>query len=346
MNNIVIELLSLYHLDVSSNKLEKTNISLKKETITNYIDSLIEEILDSPNKRLYLFKDGSTEVKNSVSKIITKAEDHDRVLLNNAKRLLEKEVKTDKKLQKTLGIKVQRGSLMQIHFKQGKSDNLLICKVEHDEILNEKSFEINRGLNTKKKVYKSFLYYLPNENRQGEIYVNDKNESKYWWDDFLELDQVKTDEYNTEESIDKIITAISSTTRKREFEFDNTILRNSVVGYYRNNKQFNFSDLIESVFENYTPIRDKYPLGRVKNKLDKLIEDDTFDNQFTIVPNKIKKRKKQTIKVGPGLVLKIEEFVNNLETVFKVYDKAGEHGMIILTDEAYNYVRGNVRKDN
>lgn len=342
MSEIDIQMLSLHQLDVSSNKIEKIIIDVKKETILGYVVNLIDEILESPNKRLYKFKNGQTEIKNSLPFIIDKVDNFDDILLSNAKRLLEKEVNTDRLLQKTLGVKVQRGSLMQIHFKQGKGDNFLICKVEHDEIINEKSFELNRGLNTKKKIYKAFLYYQKNEDRNEEIYLNDKNESKYWWDDFLELEQVKTDEDNTEKSIDKIISAISSSSRKKEYEFDSTILRNSVVGYYRNNRHFNFSDLMTSVFDIYTPFNEKFPLEKVTDKLNKLKSDDSFDKQFTIVTKKIGKRKKQTIKIGPGISLKVEEFVNNLDTVFKPYSQNGENGMIILTDEAYNYVRDNV----
>ena len=346
MSEIDIKLLSLHHIDVSTNKVEKTDINIKKTTIANYVESLIDEILSSPNKREYLFKDGDTEVKSTIPIIIRKEDNYKEKLLTNAKRLLEKEVKTDKQLQKTLGNKVQRGSLMQIHFKQGKTDNLLICKVEHDEILNEKSFEINRGLNTKKKVFKAFLHFLPNEDRDGSIYLNDKNESKYWWYDFLELDQIKTDEENTEKSIDKIISTIASTSKKKEFEFDMTILRNSVVGYFRNNKQFNFTDLLENLFDKYQPLNKSFPIERVKEKLNNLTEDNSFDKQFTIISSKIGKRKKQTIKVGPGLSLKVEEFVNNIETIFKPYNVAGEHGMVILTDEAYQYAKENAENSN
>jgi len=346
MSSIDIELLSLYHLDVSSNKVEKTNINITKETIVNYVDSLIKEILDSPNRRLYKFKDGNTQIKSSIPDIIAQKEDYEKLLFHNAERLLDKEVKADAKLQKTLKVQVQRGSLMQIHFKQGENDNILICKVEHDEILNEKSFEIDRGLNTKKKVYKAFLYYLPNDNRHGEIYLNDKNESKYWWDEFLELNQIKTDEENTEKSIDKIISTIASSSRKKEFEFDMTILRNGVVGYYRNNKQFNFSDMLDNLFDDYSPFNKNFPIKRIKEKLNNLTDDSSFDKQFTIIKDKIGKRKKQTIKVGPGLFLKVEEYVNNLDSIFKPYEVQGEHGMLILTDEAYNYAKENAKKNN
>ena len=168
---------------------------------------MIDEVLNSPNKRLYKFKLGDTEIKNSIPKILTNTKSIDEILFNNATRLLEKEIKIDAKIQK-LGVRVQRGSLLQIHFKQNGNDTILMCKVEHDEIINEKNFELNRGLNTRRKVFKSFLNYLPNENRSEEVYVNDKYNSKYWWDEFLELEQINTDEANTEKSLEKIIKII------------------------------------------------------------------------------------------------------------------------------------------
>ncbi|AUS06251.1 hypothetical protein C1A40_12700 [Tamlana carrageenivorans] len=165
-----------------------------------------------------------------------------------------------------LGVKVQRGSLLHIHFKQGEFDNILICKVEHDEIINEKSFDLNRGLNTKKKVFKAFLYYLGNKKRDEEIYLNDKNNSKYWWYDFLELEQVNTDDVNTENSLDKLVKIIDKEKKKEGLAFDGTLLRNSIVGYFKSNHEFNFTEVYDIV-SNYSPFNSKFPLTNIINPL-------------------------------------------------------------------------------
>ena len=335
---IEIEKISLHQLDVSSNNIDKIDIDFEKETIKKYVDVLIDEILENPNKRLFKFKNGNTEVKNSIPSIISNSLEIEKTLLNNAKRLLEKEVSADIKIQK-LGVKVQRGSLLQIHFKQGDFDNLLICKVEHDEIINEKSFEINRGLNTKKKVFKAFLYFLANEIRNEEIYLNDKNNSKYWWDDFLELEQINTDDANTEISLDKIVKIIDREKNKEELTLDGTLLRNSIVGYFKTSKEFNFTDIYDIV-NNYTPFNPKFPITGVISKLDKLKNDKSFDNQFSIVQKKVDKRIVNTIPLGKGLYLKIDRHVPNLREIIKPYKGVdGKSGITIISDQAYNIIK-------
>src|SRR5690606_15571246 len=127
----------------------------------------------NPNRRQYRFKSGKTQVKSSIQDIITNKLDINDVLLNNAHRLLEKEIEAEAKV-KRMGGKVQRGSLLHIHFSQNENHRVMICKVDHDEILNEITFEKNRGLNTKKKIFKSFLIYVGSKDKNEEIYLNDK----------------------------------------------------------------------------------------------------------------------------------------------------------------------------
>tara|TARA_R110002049_G_scaffold93391_3_gene230903 strand:+ start:7676 stop:8701 length:1026 start_codon:yes stop_codon:yes gene_type:complete len=335
---IEIKTFSLHHLEVSSNEAKKIDIDFKTETIADYALSLIDEILESPNKRHFEFKSGDTEIKNSIPKIIADSKNIEEVLLNNAKRLLEKEVAADNKI-KHLGVKVQRGSLLHIHFQQNGNDNLLICKVEHDEIINEQSFEINRGLNTRKKVFKAFLIYLANETRNQEIYLSDKNNSKYWWDDFLELSQVNTDEENTENSLNKIIRIIDKEKNKNEFGLDGSLLRNNIVGYYKTNTDFNFSEVYDIV-TNYKPLNTKFPVDTILSKFDKLKEDKSFDKQFPIVQKRVDKKIITNIPLGKGLFLKIEKHVPNLNEIIKPYHgESGEVGITIISDQAYRYVK-------
>lgn len=333
-----IQKITLHQLDIANNLVENVDIDLHKETIVKYVGKLIEEILDSPNKRKYTFKDGETQVKSSIKQIINQSKNIDDILINNAKRLLEKQVDTNKRI-KRLGIKTQRGSLLHIHFTQNDMHRVLICKVEHDEILNEKSFEINRGLNTKINVFKAFLIYVKTETTEEEIYLNDKNNSRYWWDYFLELDIVITDAQNTENSVSKIISPVDRYKQNKGYLLDCTILKNSILGYYRSNNAFNFSELMGSVFKDYIPYNQDFPLDKIIKKVKALTDDTSFDNQFLIVPDKINKKKTTKIKIGLGLYLNIEDFVKNLDSKLRPYSENGDNGMIILTEEAYTFAK-------
>jgi hypothetical protein len=342
--SIEIKKIALHHLDVNTSKVESVDLNINIDVIEDYVNGLITEILESPNKRSFKFKDGNTEVKSSLPQLVSNDIDIDNTLLNNAKRLLEKEVEVDEKIKK-LGVRVQRGSLIHIHFNENGNDNVLICKIEHDEIINEKTFEINKGLNTKRKVFKAFLIYMKTSSRKEEIYLNDKNNSKYWWDYFLELKQLKTDEENTEKSLDKIVSIITNTARRDDFKLDGTILRNHVIGYYRNNTSFNFTDLYDSIFKEYNPFNKDFPISKISSKISDLKRDNDFDKQFTIIPNKIGKKRKNSIKILPGLFLNIEDHVKNLDTILKPYSEAGDNGITIISDLAYKYIK-NVNRDN
>lgn len=334
MTQIIIKKLSLHQVDVLKNKVDIIKVDIQKDTIIKFTNNLIEEILISPNKREFKFKEGNTEIKNSIPEIINNSDNIDNVLFNNAKRLLEKQIIADRKIQH-LDAEVQKGSLLHIHFVENNKDKLLICKVEHDEIINEINLEINRGLNTGKKIYKAFLKEIENT----QVFVSDKNNSKYWWREFLELEQVYSDEENTSKSVDKIINSITSTSRKKEYKLDSTILRNNVIGYFRTNENFNLTDLKDSVFENYTPYNKNFPITKINEKISALSRDDSFDKQFSIISDKIGKRKQNKIKIGPGLSLSIEDYVNNLDKLIIPYSVNDKYGMVILTEEAYNFAK-------
>ncbi|MEZ4801507.1 MAG: nucleoid-associated protein [Gelidibacter sp.] len=337
--DIVLHKLSLHFLDVSKNEIESVALDADKHNIQEYVGDLIEEILDSPNKRKYTFKPGNTQVKSSIQDIIEEIETVDEVLLNNAKRLLEKEIVAEAKV-KRMGRKVQRGSLLHIYFSQNGNDRVLICKVDHDEILNEITFEKDRGLNTKKKIFKSFLIYMGTDDKNEEIYLNDKNNSVYWWSEFLELEQVNTNERNTEQAVEKITSLIDTyKKKKREFLLDGIIIRNNAIGYFRTNKNFNFSEFMEKVFEDYSPYNENFPINKLRDSISGLIKNEKFDSQFKIAPNKINKRIITELKLSSGIFLRISDFVQNLEEKLIPFEGIEGVGMTILSDEAYNIVK-------
>ncbi|WP_303822582.1 nucleoid-associated protein [Apibacter mensalis] len=327
-----IKKIALHQIDVTVDQPIEFNVDEGNPVIKDYIEKLIEEILDNPNKREYKFKSGNTQVKMSINYIVEDDEDIDNIIFQNSERLLDKEKDTQQKI-KHMGNNVQKGSLLHIYFVREESKQVLICKLEHDEIISEDSFQIIRGLNTKKKVFKSFLLYVNTK----AIFLSDKHNSKYWWSDFLELEQIRKDPENTENSLEEIVKIIDAEKKKTENKFDATILRNQVIGYYRTKEVFNFDEISE-IFSNYVPYNSNFPITRINEKIIKLNENLKFDKQFSIVKEKINKRAKDKISLGPGLYLGIEDWVKNLKEKVKPYDDGkGNYGLIIISNEAYNY---------
>lgn len=336
-----IRKLTLHKIDISKNIPEMINIDIQKDTIIEYINNLVNEIIENPNKRIHRFKEGETQVKSSIRKLVLDDLDIDSIILFNAKRLLEKEQKADNLLkQKNLDVNIQKGSLLHLHFIQDDISKVLICKVEYDEILNEFTFDKNSGLNTKKKVFKAFLMYIDT----GNIYLNDKNNSKYWWDDFLELEQINDDDKNTEKSLNEI-DKILMPHRVKHFA-DYIVIRNTLIGHYRTRDNFNFSDMLEEVFTNYHPIEADFPKDKIINKISALPIKKGFDTQFIIVKKKINKKIQNKIRLANNLYLSIDDYVEELKNIIEPFeDEEGNKFVKIKSTEGYEKLKALLKND-
>ena len=334
----------LHHVDIKNNLVTPIAIDENSTNLKGYVNSLVKEISEQPNKRLYSFKDGNTEVKNSLKEIIQNNPNIEAVILNNAKRLLEKENNSQQRVSH-LDIEIQKGSLLHLSFISDDINKVIICKVEHDEILSEINFDIVKGLNTKKKVFKAILIYFDENLDITNNYVYDKNSSKYWWNDFLELNQLNTDDANTEKSlneIDKILTK-----HKKKYYADYIVVRNSVIGYYRTNDTLNFSDIIDNILLSYEPANRNFPKQDIINKLRELPDKKGFDTQFTISKGKINKKIQHKIRLANNLYLNIDDYVVNLQNLIEPYqDEEGTKFVKIQSSEGYETLKDLLKNDS
>ncbi|OXA82853.1 hypothetical protein B0A56_03860 [Flavobacterium columnare NBRC 100251 = ATCC 23463] len=326
----------LHHIDVKNNSVSNIELDGTSINLNSYIDSLVKEILEQPNKREYNFKDGQTEIKSSLVSILDNVENLDSLILNNAKRLLEKETKSQERMSR-LDIEIQKGSLLHLHFVTDDINQIIICKVEHDEVLSETNFDIIKGLNTKKKVFKAILVFFDDSNNITFNYVFDKNSSKYWWDDFLELIQKNTDDKNTELSLNEIDKVL--TPHRKKFYADFLILRNSMIGHYRNKDRFNYTELLDEVFRNYIPINSEFPKDKIIKRLEELPSKKGFDTQFVITKKKINKRAQHKIRLAHNLYLNIDDYVENLKNLIEPVEENGSKYVKILSSDGYDFLK-------
>jgi hypothetical protein len=336
-----IKSIYLHHIDVENNLVKDIKLDENSINLNSYVDSLVKEILDQPNRRLYTFKDGNTEVKSSLKSMLEKAENIDEIITTNAKRLLEKETKSQERM-KRLDIEIQKGSLLHLHFNSDEINRIIICKVEHDEILSEINFDLIKGLNTKKKVFKAILLYFDNDNNITHNYVFDKNSSKYWWDDFLELIQLNTDEKNTETSLTEIDKVLTS--HRKNFYADFLIVRNALIGYYRTKKDINYSKMVDDIFTKYHPVNPDFPKDKIIKKIKELPNKKGFDTQFVITKDKINKRVQNKIKLANNLYLNIDDYVENLKNIIEPIEENGNKYVRILSTDGYEILKDLLKK--
>lgn len=338
-----IKSIFLHHIDVKGNLVSPIILDENSLNLKDYVFSLVKEILEQPNKRIYTFKDGNTEVKSSLVSILENVNSIDSIILTNAQRLLEKETKTQEWMDKRLEVEIQKGSLLHLHFVNENINQIIICKVEHDEVLSEVNFDLIKGLNTKKKVFKALLVFFNDNNEITYNYVFDKNNSKYWWDDFLELNQLNTDDKNTEKSLREIDKVLSH--HRVKYFADYLIVRNALIGHYRNRDAFNFSDMMDDVFTNYEAIDPEFPKGKIIASISDLPTKKGFDTQFSIIKKSINKRVQNKIRLANNLYLNIDDYVENLKNIVEPIEENGNKYVKILSTEGYETLKGLLKND-
>lgn len=333
----------LHHVDVKANKVTPIEIRDDYEDLNTYIEGLVKDILDNPNRRFYNWKDGNTEVKSSLPHLKNNSVEVETFVLGNAKRLLEKEVKAQELMRSRLpDVEIQRGSLLHFSIEDGSTHQTIICKVEHDEVVSEIDFELIRGLNTRKKLFKAILVHYDMNGTITHNYVYDKAPTKYWWDDFLELEPIITDEENTENALNEIDKCL---TRYKKYYVDYIILRNSFLGHFRNKDTLNFTDLVDDVFTNYTPLNEKFPKQRLLDSINKLPSKNIFDTSFPIIKSKINKRKKTSIRLANNLFLNIDDYVNELKNLISLEKEGGNKFVKIKSEVGYDTLEDILNKD-
>ena len=108
---------------------------------------------------------------------------------------------------------VQKGSLIQALLYDDERDKYtyLLAKVEHTDFVDDSDFSFKSGFSKDmKKLWKSCIFEIDDLNAsifQANVYSN--NVAKYWYDNFLELDQRVSDEVNTDKAFRAIDSALN-----------------------------------------------------------------------------------------------------------------------------------------
>lgn len=183
------------------------------ETFSDYVRQLITYINGNTSIREYRTRSVNTEVISCILDIVKNQIDTDLVMgkidfIANRLLLKEREAQTSVAHMDT---NVQKGSLIQALLYDEEDDKYtyLLAKVEHTDFVDDSDFSFKSGFSKDmKKLWKSCTFEIDDLNAasfSAKVYSN--TVAKYWYDNFLELDQVVSDEVNT----DKAFRAIEST---------------------------------------------------------------------------------------------------------------------------------------
>jgi hypothetical protein len=315
-------------------------------TFDEYVAELITHINTNTSVRDYKTRSTATEVIGSILHILINKDDPDLVLTRVdgiANRLLHKEIEAQGRVAR-MNTNVQKGSLIQalLYNREDASYTYLLAKVEHSDFVDDSDFSFKTGFSKDKKtIWKSCLIDLADPQSpefQAKIYTN--TVANYWSDDFLELDQMLSDESNTL----KAFRAIESTLNRNmrgDFPRDHTIIRNAFISYLKNNEHIDYPTMVNNILGQYDPV--DLPAEKVSSLKDKILELPTksnFDNQFTSVKSAINARIKRVYPVNVGIELKITDGIDDLANTISAYrDPDGTKYIKIKTNNEDTYKR-------
>ena len=232
---------------------------------------------------------------------------------------------------------VQKGSLIQaLMYDEDMDEHIyLLAKVEHTDFVDDEDFSFKSGFSKdKNKLWKSCTFRIDDLNATkffAKVYSN--NIAKYWYDNFLELDQVVSDEVNTDKAFRAIDTTLNRNV-KGIAPRDHTLLRNAMIAYFKSNDYIDYDTMIQNTLENYKPTElEQDKMEKVVEKMRKLPEKYKFDKQFNAVPSAIKSRIRKIYDVCHGVQLRITDAIDDFDETIKAYrDDDGNRYIQIKTD--------------
>lgn len=322
---------SIYKIDfkeISANRVDYPEVDT---AFYKYLRGSVNEVSIANGGRKFKLRSLNTEVVNTLIPIL---DDGD---IDNcqgiASRLLREEVKAQERIQR-LGKELSEGLLIISLIEDRGIKKMVLCKVEDLQYINRVTLSLASGYPLKRKIFRSVQFVLSDNNSIADIVVHDLNSkgATYWWDDFLELDQLWDDIYNTKTAFDRIDTKVLSKIKK-ESPGDHTYLRNATIKYFRTKQEFTIEDYIETCFEGYEPIlADKVDIESLKLLIRGLPEKHSFDERFNLKPSEITAKIKSTINLTDNLDLIIKSDINIENTV--VAEKINHRKFIRIRSDA------------
>ena len=334
---------SIHIIDYENNRILSRDIPA---TFDEYVGELIEHINRNDSVRDYKTRSRYTEVISGAIAISSQKDNADvvRERTNSiANRLLVKEVEAQGHIGR-LNTNVQKGSLIQalLFDEQEHKHVYLLAKVEHSTFVDDVDFSFKTGFSKDKKtIWKSCLIDLPPEESDeyyAKVYSN--TSAKFWSDDFLELDEMISDETNTLKSFKAIETVLNTNLRGVATK-DHTVLRNGFIAYYKGQEHIDFSEMVNYILGQYDPVDvDAAKVADIREKILQLPEKKGFDRQFNSAPTTINARIRKTYEVNDGIQLKITDAIENLnETIVAYQDENGVRYLRIKTNNESTFRR-------
>lgn len=331
------------------------------DTFDEFVNELISHIRDNESVREYKTRSNSNEVIASILTICSRLEDPETIQMKIegiARRLLLKESEAQERISRT-NTNVQKGSLVQALLWDENSSKFvyLLAKVQHTEWVDDADFLFKTGFSKdKKSIWKSCLIDIPDvTDNEFHAKIYSDTVARYWWSEFLEFNEMNSDESNTFKAFKAIATTLNIKFRGRSSP-DHIILHNAFINHLKTTEQVDYVEMVNSVLsDNYQPADPDFTtpekIQDIKTTLLEQPRIKNFDRQFIAVNSAINARIRKVYPLTDEISLKIHGSITNIrETIQSIEEDGVRYIRVKVTkDETYDRFRTDlpaVRQDS
>lgn len=317
MEGFTSQFVSLHTIDAENSSVNSIDIK-NKQDLELFISGIIKRRLEDKEGEEFQERSIETKVLANIMSIEKDPKQRQNRLEKIAAHLLDTEKRVNEKLKPFTVIK--KGILVQSLLEYNKERYYLLAKMEANRFLDGGDWTPHSGFPFEKLEHKSCLIKFVINPGIEKIWVYDSNPevAVYWWNDFLELDKVKSDKYNTEQSLKAIESELSRKLQKK-YKVDLFNLKKGVRNFYKSNDNFVIKQMADLVFKNYQPSNPelKSKMESITKDISELPKAKNFNGKFTIKKDKVTKilRKplEHIIPVTPQIDVVLKDSIQNLE---------------------------------
>ena len=336
---MTIEYLKLFKIDHENNAVQEEPLN-NEGNVRDYVMDIVGQITDNAGERRYKFKDNELTMKTWIRDIVNN-NDRDARALDIANRLLQKEDSAQQRYHTIT--EIQKGILLIAYCKMTNTDyKMVICKADYTEFIEETTGEKKNGLPTKKKIFKSFAANISvnaGAYSFGEMVTFDVNskQSKYWYDEFLDLKALHDNGENTELAFKYLNSKILKPIKKKS-KSDYLVLWNSTVAYMRSEGEFSMEHYADNILAVYKPEGNDLNMNELAKKAKALPAQHDFDSRFEKVPSKVMGKMKNEIKLTNDITLLLKQNIPHIErTIVPHEEEDGSKYVMIQSEDGYKY---------
>lgn len=331
--SVKIQHFSAHPIDRNLDQILKETVP-KGANLDRYIASLVDLTTKEEDTRQFLFAHPTTEVRAAITRIRA-AQDFDAAAETIAARLHRVEKSIADKVEHLRGM--QNGILLQSLFERDTESGILIAKVDWARFIAKGSYRDSEGIDYKPRLLKACLILFSSGDTISDVQIADTNAtlSAFWWKDFLELTENRTDDSNTKAVFATFDTFLGHKLRSKH-PADYIYLFNHMLGTFKRTHRFSFKSFVNHIFDGYQPQDSKLDIQKIKQEALRLIDSKKFDGTFNLNPSVINKRFKKTYQLTDEIELQISDSIENLAaTVYGLDLEDGTKGVFVKSERGY-----------